>query len=51
LLNKIGEDRVTLLLSSFSCPLNVDIEGFLKRKAIGFARQGIAITYIVIADG
>ncbi|MDR3072042.1 MAG: N-acetyltransferase [Clostridiales Family XIII bacterium] len=42
---------MTLLLSSFSCHLNSDIENFLKRKAISFARQGIAATYIVIADG
>jgi hypothetical protein len=51
LLDKIGEDQVTLLLSSFSCHLNTDIENFLKRKAISFARQGIAATYIVIPDG
>lgn len=38
------------LLASFSCSLNTDIEEFLKLKAIGFAKQGIAATYLVIND-
>ena len=30
---EIGEDRVQPLPSDFSCPLNKDVEGFLKQKA------------------
>ncbi|MDR1292253.1 MAG: N-acetyltransferase [Clostridiales Family XIII bacterium] len=52
LYEELGEDQVTQFLSSFYCPHNTDIEEFLKSKAIGFSRQGIAATYIVIArDG
>jgi hypothetical protein len=52
LYEEIGEDQATQFLSSFYCPRNTDIEKFLKFKAIGFSRQGIAVTYIVIAmDG
>jgi len=50
LLDRIGEEQVALLLSSFSCPLNTDIEEFLRHKAIGFSKQGIAATYIVISN-
>jgi hypothetical protein len=52
LYEELGEDQVTQFLSSFYCPYNTDIEEFLKFKAIGFSRQGIAATYIVIVrDG
>jgi hypothetical protein len=52
LYEEIGEDQATQFLSSFCCPRNTDIEEFLRFKAIEFARQGIAATYIVIAkDG
>ncbi|MDR3164865.1 MAG: hypothetical protein LBU13_04745 [Synergistaceae bacterium] len=49
LYEEIGEDQVTQFLSSFYCPRNTDIEGFLKFKAIEFSRQGISSTYTVIA--
>lgn len=52
LYEELGEDQVTRFLSSFYCSHNIDIEKFLKFKAIGFSRQGIAATYIVITrDG
>ena len=50
MLDEIGEDRVKSMLSSFSCPLNPDLEYFLKRRAIEFSRQGIAPTYLVFAS-
>jgi hypothetical protein len=46
-LESIGEDSTNTVLSSYSCPLNDDIEQFLKQKAIEFERQGIAGTYSV----
>ena len=47
LIEQIGEDDVKHLLSSFSCPLNSDVEGFIKYKAIEFSRRGFAKTHLV----
>ena len=46
-----GEEFSRELLSSFSCPLNPDVEKFLtKRSAIEFAKQGVAQTFLVFAS-
>lgn len=45
--NSIGEKDVQNLLNDFECPLNNDVEYFIKNKAIEFSKQGIARTYIV----
>ena len=46
-----GEDFCREILSSFSCPLNVDVEQFLtKRSAIDFALQGVSQTFLVYAS-
>lgn len=50
LIEELGEDTVKDILSSFSCPLNPDVEGFLKRKAIDFAKQSWAQTHLVFAS-
>ena len=42
----IGEEDLTFRLSVFSCPVNRDIENFLKLKAIDFAKKKISITHI-----
>jgi hypothetical protein len=47
---EIGEDAVKGILSDFSCPLNNDVEYFLKHKAIDFAVQGWAQTHLVFAS-
>lgn len=44
------EKRVDDMLSSYSCPLNPDVEYFLKSKAKEFARQRIASTYLILAS-
>lgn len=44
------EERIDEMLSSYSCPLNPDVEYFLKSKAKEFSRQRIASTYLVIAS-
>jgi hypothetical protein len=49
--DEIGVDRTVEFLSAYSCPKNPDIEDFLRRRAIDFARQGIAATYLVLDDG
>jgi len=46
----IGEDEAKHILSDFSCPLNPDVEYFLKRKALDFAKQGWAQTHLVFAS-
>ena len=45
----VGEDRCKNILSSFSCPLNHDVEDFIRNKSIDFAKQKIAITFLVFA--
>lgn len=50
LIEELGEDTVKDILSSFSCPLNPDVEGFLKHKAIDFAKQSWAQTHLVFAS-
>jgi len=41
LVDEIGEDEVQNLLADYSCPLNLDMEDFLRNKAILFAKQGM----------
>ena len=36
---RLGEDKLVQLLSEFSCPLNPDVECFLKQQAIEFAKK------------
>lgn len=43
----IGEDETKRILSSFSCPLNHDVEMFLHDKAIEFSKRGFAKTHLV----
>ncbi len=50
MLEELGEDSVREILSSFSCSLNKDVEQFLLRKAVDFAKQGWAQTHLVMAS-
>jgi len=50
LLSNIGEDKSKSILSEFSCPLNGDIEYFLKNKAIEFERQSISGTQLIFTS-
>lgn len=45
-----GEDKVKSILSDFSCPLNLELEDFLKYKAIEFAKQQISSTQLVFTS-
>ena len=47
MLDTIGEDNVKNILSSFSCPKNLDVQNFLRDKAILFSQKGFAKTYLV----
>lgn len=46
----IGEDEVKNILSDFSCPRNLEIENFVRRNALEFAKRKMSITYLVIDD-
>ena len=50
MMTEVGEDRCKTILSHFSCPLNYDVEDFIRNKAIGFAQQKVAITFLVYAE-
>lgn len=38
------------ILSTFICPLNMDVTDFIHNKAIEFAKQRIAITFLVVRE-
>ncbi len=46
----LGESAAKDVLSSFSCPLNPDVEYFLKNTAIEFTKQSISSTYLIMAS-
>ena len=50
LVEETGEEQVRQLLSGFSCPLNLDVENFLQRKAVEFSKQGFSQTHLVFAS-
>lgn len=50
MVEEIGEDAVERILSTFSCPMNADVEFFLRKKAVSFAKQGWAQTHLVFAS-
>lgn len=47
---RLGEDKLVQILSEFSCPFNTDVERFLKRQAIEFAKKHQAVTYLVLSS-
>lgn len=50
MVKELGEERVLEILSSFSSPMNRDVENFLKHKAITFELQSISRTKLVFAS-
>lgn len=50
MIDELGEEQTTELLSGFLCPLNEDVETFLRKKAIEFAKQGLSQTHLVFAS-
>lgn len=41
-----GEPALVKPLSGFSCPKNPDVERFLKKSAIEFAKKNQSVTYL-----
>jgi len=50
ILDEIGEDETIKILLGFSCPLNSDVEKFLRHKAIEFAKQSLSQTFLVFTS-
>ncbi len=50
---ELGEDELIQILSEFSCPMNPDVERFLKHSSIEFTKKNQSVTYLVfsVADG
>lgn len=46
----IGKDKLYELLSSFSCPLNPDVEYFLRHNAVDFTKKDQSVTYLVFSQ-
>ena len=51
MLDTYGEDKLQAVLSRFMCPQNTDVENFIQSKAVTFARQRLAMTYLVYSAG
>ena len=45
-----GENSCKTVLSTFMCPLNLDVGDFIHNKAVEFSRQRIAITFLVFKE-
>lgn len=50
LIEEIGEENTKQILSDFSCPLNNDVERFLRSKAIEFEKQQLSRTQLIFAS-
>ena len=46
----MGEDNLKVVLSEFSCPKNLEIEEFMRKNAIEFAKRKTSITYLLVDD-
>lgn len=44
---EVGKEEIVNILADFSCPLNKDVEEFVKYKAYDFERVGLSRTYLV----
>lgn len=47
IIEELGENRAKSILSDFSCPMNEDVENFLKYKSIEFAKRGFGMTHLI----
>lgn len=50
LISQIGKSKTEEILSDFSCPKNVEVEDFLKNKAIPFERANLARTTLIYLE-
>lgn len=45
-----GEEVLNEVLSAFYCPLNEEVDYFLKNRALEFAKRKIAMTHIIVDE-
>ncbi len=50
MIDAIGEDEVNQILSVFSCSKDAEIEKFIKKNAMGFAKRKMSVPYLVLND-
>lgn len=48
--NETGRKMLNNMLSGFSCPLNHNVETFLKKHAVEFAKKNQSVTYLVFSN-
>lgn len=48
MLEAIGEESLYAILSDFSCPVNKEIEKFVRHNAVEFAKKKMSITYFLM---
>ncbi|MCM1246098.1 MAG: GNAT family acetyltransferase [Roseburia sp.] len=46
---ELGEGELLQILSEFSCPINPDVERFLKHSSIEFTKENQSVTYLVFS--
>lgn len=46
----LGEAELKKHLSDFSCPINPEIEQFVRNNAIEFAKKKLSVTYLVVNE-
>lgn len=49
-IDAVGDSEAKNQLASFLCPLNADVQEFLRIKAFEFSKQGITQTHLVFAS-
>ena len=49
-MDALGEDSLKAVLSKFSCPKNLEIQQFMQKNAIEFAKKKTSITYLLVDD-
>jgi hypothetical protein len=50
MISELEEDRVKDILLDFCCPINKDVENFLRYKAIEFSKQSLAKTHLIFCS-
>lgn len=45
----IRKEDLNAIISSFSCPINTDVEAFLKNNAVTFTKKQQSVTYLIFS--
>ena len=47
----LEEDTLLQVLSEFSCEINPDVERFIKKQSVEYAKKQQSVTYLVFSTG